>query len=181
MKSGIMLKAVKLRDEREAVIRTPTWEDLDDFLAFIHVLIDEDGDITTSKKPTREEEADWLAARLKKMEREEVVCIVAEAEGRLVANSEVTKKPGRMSHVGILSISVSRGYRDLGLGHYMMEALIQESRNIGLELQVLDVFATNERAIHLYEKLGFQKIGRLRRGVKKDEWYVDLIRMSLEI
>lgn len=181
MRSGVQLKTVKLKNGREAVFRTPRWEDLDDLLEFIHSLIDEDVDITILEKPTRESEAEWLANRLRSMESGRVIAVVAEVKGKIVANSEVISKSGRMSHVGGLGISVSQGYRGMGLGYEMMKILIEESREEGLEVLVLDVFATNTRAIHLYEKMGFRRTGMIPKGIKRNGERIDLLRMAVEL
>jgi RimJ/RimL family protein N-acetyltransferase len=43
----------------------------------------------------------------------------------------------------------------------------------------LEVFTTNERAIHVYEKFGFQMEGCKRRAYYKDGDYVDAYVMAL--
>ncbi|SDW71287.1 Acetyltransferase (GNAT) family protein [Marininema mesophilum] len=43
----------------------------------------------------------------------------------------------------------------------------------------LDVFSYNERAIHVYEKLGFKKEGILRESLFYDHQYHDSIIMSM--
>ncbi|MBM7631200.1 GNAT family N-acetyltransferase [Geomicrobium sediminis] len=43
----------------------------------------------------------------------------------------------------------------------------------------LNVFAFNERAIHLYERIGFQQEGRNREAVFRDGCYHDIIQMGL--
>ena len=181
MKSGMHLKTVRLKDGQEAVLRTPRWEDLDEDLEFIHALIDEDVDMTQREKPTREKEAEWLANRLRNMESGKNIAVVAEVDGKLVANSDVIRETGRMSHVGRFGILVAKGYRDAGLGAQIMKTLIEESKKQGLETLYLDVFATNKRAIHLYEKLRFQHVGMIPKGVKRKGRYIDFLRMTLEL
>ncbi len=43
----------------------------------------------------------------------------------------------------------------------------------------LDVFVTNERARHVYEKFGFRKEGIMRDAVYRDGSYHSLVLMSL--
>ena len=43
----------------------------------------------------------------------------------------------------------------------------------------LDVFATNERALHVYENFGFRKEGIMREAVYRDGTYHSLVLMSL--
>jgi RimJ/RimL family protein N-acetyltransferase len=43
----------------------------------------------------------------------------------------------------------------------------------------LHVTVRNPRAFHLYEKLGFEKEGKIRRGLFKNGQYLDLWLMAL--
>jgi RimJ/RimL family protein N-acetyltransferase len=43
----------------------------------------------------------------------------------------------------------------------------------------LRVIEDNERAIHIYEKIGFQHTGRLRQCVFKQGYYQDLLLMDI--
>jgi ribosomal protein S18 acetylase RimI-like enzyme len=79
----------------------------------------------------------------------------------------------------MLGIAIGSGYRDIGIGTEMMEVLIEESRKAGLKLLLLGVFETNNRARHLYEKLGFKEIGRVPKGIFRNGRYIDEIRMAL--
>ena len=183
MKAGQVFRRFTAKDGKEVILRAPRWEDLDDLLDFINSLVDEGLDITDlpTKKVTREEEANWLGRRLADIENDRIIGIVAEADGRVVANSEVARKSGIMGHVGELGISVKAGFRNMGIGTEMMKALIAESRRMGLKVLVLDVFASNSRARHLYEKVGFEEAGRVPRGICRKGKYIDLIRMTMTL
>lgn len=181
MKPGQILRRFTARDGREVVLRAPQWRDLDDLLDFINSLVEEEADICREKKATREEEADWLGRTLADIEKGVMIGIVAKIEGRVVDNSEVKRKSGPMSHVGYLGIAIKAGYRDTGIGTEMMKTLIKESRKMGLKLLVLDVFASNKRARHVYEKVGFKESGRIPKGIYRKGQYIDLIRMTMTI
>ena len=178
MKAGQVFRRFTIKDGRRVILRAPRWEDLDDLLDFINSLVDEGVDIDRDKKVSREDEANWLGRRLADIENDRIIGIVAEVNGRVAANSEVARKGGIMDHVGELGISVKAGFRDLGIGTEMMKALIAESRRMGLKVLVLDVFASNSRARHLYKKVGFEETGRIPRGICRKGEYIDLIRMT---
>jgi RimJ/RimL family protein N-acetyltransferase len=182
LKAGSIFKRMKLKDGTVAVLRAPKWEDIDEFLAFMNGLIDE-GDlyISVQTKPTWEQELDWLANKLAQIEKGEVVACVAEVAGHVVGNSSVTKKRGVKAHVGELGISVHKDYRDLGLGTEMMKLLIEESRKMGLKIVLLNVFSGNDRAIHVYEKVGFKEVGRIPKAIFKWGQYFDEIIMAIEL
>jgi len=179
--AGKIFRQFKAKDGREVVLRESRWEDLGDLLEFINLLVVEGADICREKVVTREEEADWLGRRLAAMEKGEVINIAAEVDGRVVANSEVTRRGGIMNHVGLLGIAIKDGYRGIGLGSELMKALIEESRKAGLKVLFLDVFDTNSVAKQLYVKSGFKEAGRIPKAILKKGRYIDLIRMTLEL
>jgi len=168
------------KDGRRVTLRSLRWEDLDDCIEFINSLVDEGSDITRETKVTRDEEAEWLGKRLASMEKGELVDIVAEVDGKMVANAEVGRRRGNMSHVGDLGIGIRSGYRGLGIGTELMRTLIDLSKSMGLKTLVLDVFETNKVAQGLYVKVGFRENGRIPKGICKNGRYIDLIRMVQE-
>lgn len=67
-----------------------------------------------------------------------------------------------------------------GLGTFAIKEMLEHAfYNMNLRRIELRVLATNERAIHLYSKVGFQKEGLLRRAVYKSGAYQDEIIMGL--
>jgi len=76
---------------------------------------------------------------------------------------------------------VAKEYRNLGIGTRMLETLVEESRRAGLKLLVLDVYASNARARHIYGKLGFREAGTVPKMAFRKDGYVDIVRMYLEL
>lgn len=129
-----------------------------------------------------ETEAEWLGKLLAGVETAQNINVVAEVEGRLIANSDVQR--GRFfdeSHHGKLGISVSKEYRDLGVGFEMMKTLVEESRKAGLKTIELEVFANNPKAIHVYEKVGFVQAGRIPKKIFRKGKSTDIIVMAIEL
>ena len=69
----------------------------------------------------------------------------------------------------------------LGLGHWTEGhgSLIAFAKGAGLEVLQLEVRSDNERAVALYEHLGFEKMGLYKKFVKVDgrdfdAWYMNL-------
>ena len=169
------------KDGRRAVLRSIKWEDLDDAVEFINSLADEGVDIYRAQRVTRNEEADWLGRRLARIEKGEIIDVVAEVDGKVVANSEVEKRTGVMSHLGYLGLAIKSGYRGIGIGTAIMQALVEESRMAGLKVLFLDHYETNKVARELYEKVGFKEAGRIPKAIHRDGTYTDLVRMVLEL
>ena len=181
MKAGTILKEFEARDGRKVTLRTPTWEDLDDMLDFINSLVEEEAMILMETRQTRDQEVDWLARALSNMEKDKEVRVVAEVDGRMVGQCEVGLGTGRKSHVGTLGISVKQGYRDVGIGQELMREAERHAGRLGLEKILLEVFATNDRAIHVYEKMGYSVVGNVPGEVKYGDNYVDGVYMIKDI
>ncbi len=89
----------------------------------------------------------------------------------------------RIAHIGEVGISILKDYWGMGLGSVLLEEIIiwaQESASIRrLELTVQ---TQNKRAIHLYEKFGFQVEATMKRGALGDDGrFLDVLLMSLMI
>jgi L-amino acid N-acyltransferase YncA len=169
------------KDGRKVILRTVRWEDLDDLLDFINSLVEEGADIVRTEKVTRDEEAEWLGRFLARIEKREMINCAAEVEGKVIANSEIGKREGLMSHVGDFGIAIKQGYRRIGIGTQVMQILVEESRKAGLKILVLDVFDTNKTAKALYSKMGFKETGKIPKAINKKGTYIDLVRMTLEL
>jgi ribosomal protein S18 acetylase RimI-like enzyme len=187
LRAGKIYRTFKAKNGRNVVLRSLRWEDLDDCVRFINSLVEERGvqsdlGIIADKKQTREEESEWLANLLVGVEKGDILSVAAEADGRIVANSEVTRgRYGDTRHHGYVGISVLKNHRGLGVGYEMMKTLMRESRRAGLKSLQLEVFANNARAIHVYEKAGFRQAGRIPRKIHRGSLYFDIILMTAEL
>ncbi len=81
-------------------------------------------------------------------------------------------------HRAVVGISVRKDHWGCGLGSYLMQLAIGQTRANGFEQLELGVYSDNARAIHLYEKFGFERYGIQPRAFKlKDGTYRDEIIM----
>ena len=179
MKSGKRVSHFSVKGGQEVVLRTPKWEDLDDLLALINSLVDERADVIRSEKVSREEEIDWLSKVLCRLEKDEAFYMVAEVGGKVVGVSEINRGGGYERHVGVIGIAIRSEFRDLGIGAEMMEVLVEQGRKIGLKILTLSAFASNKRAIHVYEKAGFVQTGAIPKKHFKEGKYIDELIMTM--
>ena len=80
----------------------------------------------------------------------------------------------------ITNIAVSEPERGKGIGRMLVEALMQYVSNLGAAYATLEVRVSNTRAIHLYESLGFIRMGRRKRYYEdngEDAWLMVCDRM----
>ena len=82
-------------------------------------------------------------------------------------------------HSGRLGMGLLPHVRGQGLGRRLAQATIDAARARGVERVELEVFATNVRAIRLYERLGFVHEGVRLRARKLDGEYEDNVMMAL--
>lgn len=81
-------------------------------------------------------------------------------------------------HRAYVGISIEQKYWGCGLGSYLMQLAIDQARANSFEQLELGVYSDNSRAIHLYEKFGFERYGIQPRAFKlKDGTYRDEIIM----
>lgn len=111
---------------------------------------------------------------------DEAAVLVAEAGGEVVGNALVMSDRDVSSrHVGILSLTVADGWRDVGLGTALVAAAQDWVRERGLARLALSVFPDNARAIAVYTRAGFVREGLRRRQFRQaDGTYRDELLMA---
>lgn len=89
------------------------------------------------------------------------IMIVAFDEGELVGTGAVSVVSGRerFAHRRELAISVRKDYWGKGVGSGIMNELLDFCKKSGAKVIELEVRSDNERAVGLYKKFGFEKIG----------------------
>ncbi len=177
MKAGEIIGSFTAKNGFKVTLRAPAWSDLDALLSLINSLVKEGAEIGRDTEISKNDEMDWLAKTLVNIEKNEVFLIVAETAGKVVASSSFRPRTGYSEHVADFGIVVKRGYRDIGVGEGMIQGIFEEARRRGVEMLTLTCFASNKRAVHVYEKAGFKEVGRVPKAFFKDGSYVDQIVM----
>jgi RimJ/RimL family protein N-acetyltransferase len=125
-----------------------------------------------------EEEAQFIAS-FENSDRN--VMYLAKSGGRIIGLACLTTSPReRLSHRGELAISVLKEAWGRGVGEALMRKIINFAKyTAGADLIHLQVRSDNERAIRLYEKFGFEKIGTFRGYMKIGGELIDCDLMNL--
>jgi putative acetyltransferase len=82
-------------------------------------------------------------------------------------------------HKAELAITVHDEYQNLGVGTALLNHLINIARKKNLKKIFLMVNTGNARAIHMYQKAGFEIEGILRKDICLNGKYLDEYRMAL--
>jgi RimJ/RimL family protein N-acetyltransferase len=188
MKPGLIYATFTANDGTHVVLRALQSTDLDGLLKFANAIVKERrtnpelGITSLDRRLRRSDEKKFLDRILLGIKKKEVVSIAAFVGGKIVGHYDVSRrKPTDESHTGLFGIVIRVGYRGVGIGQMMVKTALEEALRSGVWLVELKVFAINEVAIYVYEKLGFRRVGvvpgkLLRNGRLLDEihMYVDL-------
>lgn len=177
-------KTIRLKDGRECVLRNGTGEDgqaaYDNF-----ILTHEQTDFLLSyadeTNMTAEQEAQYLT---EKTESENEIELLAEIKGSIVGAAGIgcVGKKDKVKHRAEFGISVDQAYWGLGIGRALTEACIECARAAGYAQLELEAVAENQKALALYESVGFAEYGRNPRGFRsRYSGWQELVLMRLEL
>lgn len=182
MEFGKVIKTYKSKKGNDVVFRYPTTEDFFIVWKYACDLAAEDTFVELSGLPPGEdEERKWFEQMITSASEGSAVYLHVYINQVLVGSGEVSKGKYRRKHVGHLGISLAPQYREEGVGTELMKLLIEQSKMLGIRLIELSCYENNPRALHVYEKLGFQKIGIMPNAIAWKGGYVGEVKMYLPL
>lgn len=99
----------------------------------------------------------------------------------IVGSANISGMKRRMSHRANFAISVAKSEWGSGIGSALLEKCISFAKDNEIEIINLDTRSDNIRAISLYKKFGFIKIGRMPAFSKINGEYIDADLMYLDL
>ena len=169
----------KLRDGREALLRSPKEEDVESTLEYLVVSAGETDFILRYPeecgKYTPEGEKKLFEQKNESSNEAMIMCVV---DGKVVGNCEISFFKGmKIKHRASIGIALISEFWNQGIGTKMFEEMIHLAENREDVLQIeLEFVEGNARARHLYEKMGFRITGvrpnaiRLKDGTLLNEY-----------
>ncbi len=167
-----------LKDGRCAVIRSPGKEDIPGILAWLRKTAEETEFIMRYPEECTDtpEDEQRLITQINDSERD--VMLICAVNGVIAGNCLL--KCGRRikdRHRASVSIAILHEFWDQGIGTRLFQELIRIAAEDPYVLQMeLEFVEGNERARHLYEKMGFRLVGvhpdaiRLKDGSMRNEY-----------
>ncbi len=164
------------------IIRKATPDDAEQIIAHMERLTREPnngitrtpGDTFPGLEEERELLAGWAAS-------DNSIFLVAVGEGRIVG--VCTCRGGTrlaLRHVAGIGISVDKDWRDKGVGTALMQRAVEWGRQSSVITRLeLEVNTDNQRAVHVYRKVGFIEEGVKHHALFKDGRYLDNYLMAL--
>jgi RimJ/RimL family protein N-acetyltransferase len=125
-------------------------------------------------------DAQWEAVLYRPDTIPDHLLVVAEIGGEFVGCGNLFPGPeGRKDrHVANLGMYIFKPYREKGIGTHMLAWMLDWAKEADLGKITLAVLATNQRAIRLYQKFGFEVEGIRRKQYRIGNEYVDSILMA---
>lgn len=164
------------KNGNELILRNAELSDAADLIRYLKAttaetpyLIRESEEITL----TEEQERNYIQSKL---DDERELLLLGFADGKHVGNCSLNHAGGvqRYRHRCVVGIALYQAYCGRGIGKIMLETILDAAKKLGYEQAELEVIADNERAIALYEKLGFRKYGTFPNNMKyQDGSYAD--------
>ena len=124
----------------------------------------------------------WKSRVKAAFERDQSIALYAEVDGALVGMAGAGWSDRRKTrHVAeVYAVYVSPTHRGKGIGAALMRRLLDELKALPQIKKVkLGVTASNEAAVSLYLRLGFEIVGRAKHELQVNGRYYDLHNMEL--
>jgi RimJ/RimL family protein N-acetyltransferase len=157
-------------------------EDAEQIIAYVN-RISEEPSIAIGLSPgefnlTVEQEQKFITDRAAE---DNSLFLVAEAEHQIIGVLTLRGGARRaLRHEAVLGITVAREWRGRGVGNALMAHAVDWARRSGVIARIeLQVFTSNQTAIHLYKNHGFEIEGCRRKAVFRDGVYHDDYLMAL--
>lgn len=177
-------KSILLKNGRTCLLRCPEEGDAEVLLDYLRTTSGETPYMVREPEEIRasvEEEMEFIR---KNREDPRALMLAAFVDGELAGNCSFTgvAKCSRMGHRCTVGISLYRDFWRQGIGTALMGEILDAAAAVRYEQAELKVVSANAPAIGLYQKLGFQTTGTIRRALKyRDGSYADFLFMSKDL
>lgn len=180
----IQPKLVKLKNGQSIILRSPDMFDAEQLLQHMR-LTSAETDFMSRYPEEITVSVESQSRFLQMIENDpDNFMLAAYIDGRMVGNAGITRVRDNLKyrHRANFGISLQEEVCGLGLGTIMLQEILNIVKKSAFEQLELTVFADNVRAIRLYEKVGFIKVGVLPRAYRlKDGSYHDEVQMMYMI
>ncbi len=172
-------KEVELKDGTKVLLRPMVAEDQDalyEFFKGVHkdvarYLRDDVGSRLVVEK--------WA----KNLDYAKTLPILAIKNDAIIADATINRRRfGWKWHLGTVRVFVHRDYRNVGLGHLMIEEVVDIAYKLGIEKLIAEVPDLNTAAIHAFNRAGFYRSALIPNLVKdRENMPVDIAVMMKDV
>ena len=145
-------KEAQLKDGTKVLLRPMVPEDQDALYDFFKEVPREEARYLRDDVQSRTLIEKWA----KNLDYNKTLPILAIKDGDIIADATINRRrSGWKWHLGTVRIFVHRDYRDVGLGHLMIEELVDIAYKLGIEKLIAEVPDLNTAAIHAFNRAWF--------------------------
>lgn len=160
-------KKILLKNGKEAIFRSPRAEDAVPMMDFLKKAAGETEFILRYPEEcdeSKEQEAAFLTGILQSQAKMMIAC---EIDGEIAGNCQIMfQERIKTQHRARVAIAILQKYWNLGVGTAMFREMIEAAASRGVLQLELEFIEGNERARHLYEKMGFQIVAELPNAIR---------------
>jgi ribosomal protein S18 acetylase RimI-like enzyme len=130
----------------------------------LYALVVEDGGAFPTVAPASDEdfERGWMRAK--------TAVVVARSGGRLAGSYHLIPNfPGRAGHIANAGYMVHPAFRGRGIGRMLVEHSMAEARRHGFDALMFNLVFESNPARRLYERLGFEAVGRVPEAFEGED------------
>ena len=177
-------KICKTKSGQELIIRSAVIKDAKDSYQLAKLVADEEiYELVSAKEFNRSIETDTKWIQEHEIKNNHII-LVAEVNSQLIGTLDFSNgNRMRLAHTGDFGMCIHPDFRSQGIGTQLLKCLIKWAKESGtIEKIGLQTHGSNDRAIGLYKKIGFNIEGVKKNHLKYDNGkYVDIVLMGLFI
>ena len=174
-------KRITLKNGQEAILRSPEVSDASELLEHLKCVCAETNFLMRYPEECTMTLAQEEAFCRDICESDYDLMILCQVGDRIAGNCHISfKRHIKNRHRATVAIALLSEYWNLGIVSALFQEMIAAARNRGIEQLELEVIEGNDRAMHLYQKIGFQIVAkkpnaiRLKDGTRLSEYYLIL-------
>ncbi len=172
-------KEAQLKDGSKVLLRPMVPEDQDALYEFFKEVPREEARYLRDDVQSGQVVEKWA----KNLDYEKTLPILAVKDGIIIANTTLNRRrSGWKWHLGTVRIFVHKDYRNVGLGHLMIEELADIAFKLRLEKLIVEIPVLNIPKINAFTNAGFYRAALISNMVKdRENRPVDVVVMMKDI
>ena len=159
-------KETQLKDGTKVLLRPMVAEDQDALYEFFKAVPREDARYLRDDVSSRLLVEKWA----KNPDYGKTLPILAIKDDAIIGDATINRRRyGWKHHLGTVRLFVHKDYRNVGLGHLMIEELVDIAYKLGIEKLIVEIPDLNIAAIHAFNRAGFYRAALIPNMVKDRE------------
>ena len=172
-------KETKLKDGTKVLLRPMVAEDQDALYEFFKAVPREDARYLRDDVSSRLLVEKWA----KNLNYEKTLPILALKDDVVIGDATINRRRfGWKWHLGTVRVFVHKEYRNVGLGHLMIDELVDIAYKLGIEKLIVEIPGLGAAAINAFTRAGFYHVAVIPNMVKdRENMPVDVVVMMKDV